>query len=100
MGISGTLGQAASFKAAGAEFLTAGVGDFLVPDKPDDVFEKNLEKLATSPLPILACNGFIRPAHLRCVGPDANHDGCRDHDKNDHEVGQLAGMHLAVGPGC
>jgi sugar phosphate isomerase/epimerase len=25
-------------------------------------------------LPILACNGFIRPAELRCVGPNANHE--------------------------
>lgn len=74
MGIAAPLDQAASLKAAGAEFLTAGVGDFLVPDQADSVFEKNLEKLAASPLPILACNGFIRPAHLHCVGPDANHD--------------------------
>ena len=25
-------------------------------------------------LPMLACNGFIRPKHLRCVGKEANHD--------------------------
>jgi sugar phosphate isomerase/epimerase len=25
-------------------------------------------------LPVLACNGFIRPAHLHCVGKDAKHD--------------------------
>ncbi|MES2660727.1 MAG: TIM barrel protein [Verrucomicrobiota bacterium] len=74
MGIAAPLDKAAMLKANGAEFLTASVGDFLVPDQPDDVFEKNLAQLAASPLPILACNGFIRPAHLRCVGPEANHD--------------------------
>ena len=74
MGIAAPLNKAAELKAAGAEFLTVGVGDFLVPDQPDDVFEKNLAKLAASPLPILACNGFIRPANLHCVGPEANHD--------------------------
>ena len=74
MGIAAPLNKAAELKAAGAEFLTLGVGDFLVPDRPDDVFEKNLEKLAASPLPVLACNGFIRPANLHCVGPEANHD--------------------------
>jgi sugar phosphate isomerase/epimerase len=73
MGLAGPLERAAVFKAAGAEFLTLGTGDFLMPDKPDEAFAKNLEKLAASPLPVLACNGFIRPAHLRCVGPDANH---------------------------
>jgi sugar phosphate isomerase/epimerase len=74
MGIAAPLNKAADIKAAGAEFLTVGVGDFLVPDQPDNVFEKNLVKLAASPLPVLACNGFIRPANLHCVGPEANHD--------------------------
>ena len=50
------------------------MGNFLVPDKPEEEFEKNLVKLAASPLPILACNGFIRPANLHCIGPEANHD--------------------------
>jgi sugar phosphate isomerase/epimerase len=74
MGIAAPLDKAAALKAAGAEFLTESVGSFLVPDKDEAEFEKNLAKLAASPLPILACNGFIRPANLHCVGPDANHD--------------------------
>ncbi|RYD36777.1 MAG: sugar phosphate isomerase/epimerase [Verrucomicrobiaceae bacterium] len=74
MGIAAPLDKAAALKAAGAEFLTGSVGDFLVPDKPEADFEKNLEKYKDLPLPILACNGFIRPAHLKCVGPEANHD--------------------------
>jgi sugar phosphate isomerase/epimerase len=74
MGIAAPLEKAAYLKTEGAEFLTANVVDFLVPDKPEEVFEKNLEKLATSPLPILACNGFIRTPHLHATGPDANHD--------------------------
>lgn len=74
IGIAAPLDQAAALKAAGAEFLTESVGNFLVPDKPEAEFEQNLAKLAASPLPVLACNGFIRPAHLHCVGPEANHD--------------------------
>ena len=74
MGIAAPLDKAAALKAEGAEFLTESVGNFLVPDKDEAEFEKNLEKLKASPLPILACNGFIRPANLHCVGPDANHD--------------------------
>lgn len=74
MGIDAPFEKAAALKAQGAEFLTRSVSDFLVPDQPEAVFEKNLEKLASSPLPILACNGFIRPAHLRAVGEEANHD--------------------------
>jgi sugar phosphate isomerase/epimerase len=74
MGIAASLDKAAALKADGAEFLTESVGKFLVPDLPEAEFEKNLAKLAASPLPVLACNGFIRPTHLRCVGPDANHE--------------------------
>lgn len=74
MGIAANLGRAEFMKSAGAQFLTESTGDFLVPDKGDEVFAKNLEKLAASPLPVLACNGFIRPANLRCVGKEANHD--------------------------
>ncbi len=74
LGIAATLDRAVELKAAGAQFLTESVGGFLVPDQADDVFARNVEKLATSPLPILACNGFIRPPHLRCVGADATPD--------------------------
>jgi sugar phosphate isomerase/epimerase len=74
MGIAAPIAKAAELKTAGAEFLTESVGNFLMPDKPEADFEKNLEKLAASPLPILACNGFIRPPGLHCVGPEANHD--------------------------
>jgi len=74
VGISAKLEKAAVVKAAGAEFLTLGVADLLVPDKPEAEFEKRLTELTSAPLPVFACNGFIRPAHLRCVGPEANHD--------------------------
>lgn len=74
VGIAAPLDKAAALKAAGAQFLTESVGNFLAPDQPEAEFEKNLAKLASSPLPILACNGFIRPANLHCVGPAANHD--------------------------
>jgi sugar phosphate isomerase/epimerase len=74
MGMAASLAKADLLKAAGAEFLTESVGNFLVPDQPDEKFAKNLAKLAASPLPVLACNGFIRPANLRCVGKEANHD--------------------------
>ena len=74
MGLSGSIDKTADYKAQGADFITESVGAFLMPDKDDSHFEKSLEKLKSASLPILACNGFIRPAHLRCVGPEANHD--------------------------
>lgn len=74
MGMSGSIDQASTLKAAGAGFLTVGTSDLLVPDQPEEVFAKQLEKALAAPLPVLACNGFIRPVQLRCVGPQANHD--------------------------
>jgi sugar phosphate isomerase/epimerase len=74
MGIAAPLDKAVALKAQGADFLTLSTGAFLAPDKPDEVFAKNLAQLAAAPLPVLACNLFITPKHLRCIGPDANHD--------------------------
>ena len=74
MGVAAPLARAAALKTLGAEFLTVGTSDLLAPDQAEDVFEKKLALLAVSPLPVLACNGFIRPKHLRCVGAEANHD--------------------------
>lgn len=74
IGSSAPLEKAAMIKAAGGEFITEGVSSFLIPDQDEAAFEKNLQKLKASPLPILACNSFLRPTHLRCVGADANHD--------------------------
>ncbi len=74
MGIAAGVEKAAEMKAAGAEFLTESVDGLLVPDQPEADFEKKLAKLKASPLPVLACNGFIRPSHLHATGPEANHD--------------------------
>lgn len=74
IGMSGPIEKAAQLKQAGAEFLSVGVGSLLVPDKPESQFEKQLAALKKSALPVLACNGFIRPKNLRCVGADATPD--------------------------
>lgn len=74
MGIAAPLDQAEILKGQGANFLTLSTGDFLVPDKSDEVFNENLAKLRATGMPVLACNGFIRPANLHCVGPEANHE--------------------------
>lgn len=74
VGLAASISKGKLAKDAGCQFLTESVGSFLVPDQPDSVFEKNLAKLTDCPLPILGCNSFIRPAHLRAVGADANHE--------------------------
>jgi sugar phosphate isomerase/epimerase len=73
-GISGGIDKAAFLRERGAGFLTVGTDALLCPDQPEEVFAEKLAQALAAPLPVLACNGFIRPAHLRCVGPQANHD--------------------------
>ncbi len=100
MGVNGSPEQAASFKSYGADFLTLNTGKFLVPDQPDEVFAKNLAKLAASPLPVLACNSFIRPAHLRCVGEEANHDQVLEwSDVAFRRLKQAGGKFMVFGSG-
>lgn len=96
MGIATKLEKAAIVKAAGAEFLTLGVADLLMPDKPEAEFEKRLAELKAAPLPVLACNSFIRPAHLRCVGPEANHDLILDWAETTFRRMKAAGGKLIV----
>ena len=74
IGIAAPIAKAAELKAVGIDFLTEAVDQLLVPDKNEDAFAANLTSLASSSLPVLACNNFLRPRHLRCVGADANHD--------------------------
>jgi sugar phosphate isomerase/epimerase len=74
MGMSAPMSRGKFLKDAGVDFLTESVGSLLVPDQSEAEFEKNLATLATTPLPVLACGGFIRPKELRCVGMEANHD--------------------------
>ncbi len=74
IGIASSLANAVELKAAGIQFLTENTNRFLVPDQSEEVFLANLELAKAAPLPILACNGFIRPKHLRSVGADARHD--------------------------
>lgn len=74
IGMSGPLHRASFLKEQGVEFLTVGTDDLLCPDQTEEKFLPRLEKALASPLPVLACNVFLSPAHLKCVGPDANHD--------------------------
>ena len=100
MGTSGTLDRAAALKALGAEFLTVGTGDLLVPDQPDEAFAKKFALLAASPLPVLACNGFIRPKHLRCVGEEANHDQVLEWSESAfRRLKQVGGKFIVFGSG-
>jgi len=59
--------------AAGFDYIEEGVQRFLIPDKPEEDFQKNLSVLKESTIPILACNGFL-PGRLKTTGPNPQHE--------------------------
>lgn len=95
-GIAAPLASAAVLKAAGADYLTESVGSFLVPDQPEEAFAAKLAAARAAPLPVLACNGFIRPANLRCVGAEANPDQVLAWADTTFRRARVAGVRLIV----
>jgi sugar phosphate isomerase/epimerase len=73
VGIAAAPERAAEMKALGADYLVPPTADFLMPDAAVEAFEAQLQQVAASGLPILACNIFLRHPRLRSTGPDANH---------------------------
>jgi sugar phosphate isomerase/epimerase len=73
IGACTTPDKAAAVLSAGGQHIEPSVTDFLIPDKPDAAWAKNLEAAKASPLPVVACNCFL-PASLRCTGPATHHD--------------------------
>ena len=73
IGICTSVGNAATAKGAGCDYIEEGLRSFLVPDRPEAEFREKLGLLEGSPLPVLACNSFL-PEALKSVGPEARHD--------------------------
>jgi len=74
IGVCTSLKNVEVLRQSGADYIEAGVRGFLVPDQPEAAFAENLEAASACGLPILAANGFL-PGSLKCVGPEANHEG-------------------------
>lgn len=70
LGVCTSIGNAAAVKLAGGDYIEESVQGFLIPDRPESEFREKAGAAALSPLPVLACNGFL-PASLKSVGPDA-----------------------------
>lgn len=73
LGVVVPVDQCLLVEQCGYDFWEGTVGQFLVPDKPEDVFQANLEKMRQSKLPVPAVNVFL-PGNLKVVGPEANEE--------------------------
>ena len=66
-------GMAPEFASAGYGYLELGLSSELLPDKPEEAFLPNLERLKALPVPCNRMNGFLPGNGPRLVGPDADH---------------------------
>ena len=82
LGLCASPANAAKLKAVGFDFIEGGVAGSLKPDKPDDEYAPELEKIKTCGLPMRSCNGFF-PKDLRLTGPD---EGLRHDDALKYAV--------------
>lgn len=73
-GIAAPLERGEEMHAAGADYLVPRAADVLRPDLSDADFEIWRERITAAGIPVLCSNFFLARPHLRCTGPDANHD--------------------------
>ena len=69
LGICSGPGSAAKLKASGFEFIEGSVGGSLKPDKTDEEYAPELERIKTCGLPMISCNGFFS-GQFRLTGPE------------------------------
>ena len=81
---------------SGLDFVTLSTSDFLMPDKSDEAFADKLADMKKHPTPVLAVNSFIRPKHLKCVGPAANHDEVMSWVETVFRRAEMAGVKFVV----
>ncbi len=80
---------------AGFDYIEEGVRRFLIPDKSEEEFQKNMDILKESSIPILACNGFL-PGSLKSTGPEIQHDEILKFAKTAFRRAQTAGIKRIV----
>ena len=92
LGVQTSLANAAAVKAAGGIWIGLSVAGWLEPDGPEDEFLARVEEARRAPLPVIACNSFIRRKDLKCNGPDANHDAVMEYAKRAFDRAERAGV--------
>ncbi len=92
LGCQTDLKNAAAVKAAGGSWVGLSVAGWLDPEGPEDAFRAKIDAASVAPLPVLACNSFIRPKELKVTGPEANHDDVLAYCRLAFQRAQRAGV--------
>jgi sugar phosphate isomerase/epimerase len=95
LGVCTSVNNHEMVAAAGFDYIEESVGRFLIPTKSDEDFNKNLEILKNSSLPVLACNGFL-PGNLKSTGPEIHHSEILRYAETAFRRAQQAGIKYIV----
>ena len=95
IGVCTSIRNAPILKEAGVDYIEESVRRFLVPEKPEEDFEINLEAAVNCGLPVRACNGFL-PGSLKSTGPDADHEGVIEYAATAFRRAKRAGIRTIV----
>lgn len=95
IGMGAAIAAIPDIQDQGVDFLTLGVVEYLMPDKPEEAFEAKLAEVKKCPLPVRAVNGFLTASH-RCIGPEANHDEVMKWAETVFRRAEKAGVDMVV----
>ena len=97
--VCGKLHEYPTVIKAGYDGMELIVGDFLVPDKSDAEFQKNLALMKQLNAKIVSCMQFI-PGYLKMTGPDARHDDIMVWAETTFRRAQMASVpYIVLGSG-
>lgn len=94
-GVCTSVKNAEMLDSAGFNYIEENVRSFLVPDKDEETFLKNLALSTSASLPVIACNGFL-PGEMKSVGPDAVHPEILQFARTAFRRAQQAGIGIIV----
>jgi sugar phosphate isomerase/epimerase len=95
IGVCTDVANADKLSIHGYTYIEEGVSSLLMPLKSDEEFNVKLEQVRKSPIPIIACNGFI-PGNLKSVGPNAAHDKILQYVEVAFRRAQMVGVNIIV----
>ena len=99
IGVCTNMNNAVMLSSQGFSYIEESVGNLLMPTKSDEEFRVNLEKSKSTPIPVIACNGFL-PSNLKSVGPSAVHDQILKYAEVAFKRAQQVGVkHIVFGSG-
>ena len=94
-GVCCSLPSVKLVKSAGYDFWEGNVAEALGPDKGDEWWKGQLEKLRSAALPLRSCAGFI-PGRFRLTGPNADFEPALKYGERALRRAEEAGLSVVV----